>query len=46
MISPNLFKKISEEECLLGRTKYGPNMHPIHNKESLQTNIGSKDEPH
>ena len=36
LISPNLFKKRSEEECLLRRAKYGPNMHPIHNKESLQ----------
>ena len=45
LISPNLFKKTSEEECLLGRAKYGPNMHPIHNEESFQTNIGNKDEP-
>ena len=46
LISPNLFKKTSKEECLIGRAKYGPNMHPIHNEESFQTNIGSKDEPH
>ena len=43
---PNLFKKASEEECLLGRTKYGSNVCPIHSEESSQTNIGSKDEPH
>ena len=46
LISPSLFKKTSEEECLLRRTKYGPNVHPIHNEESLQTNISSKDERH
>ena len=34
LMSPNLFKKRSEEECLLGRAKYGPNVHLIHNKES------------
>ena len=36
LMSPNLFKKRSEEECLLERAKYGLNVHPIHNKESLQ----------
>ena len=36
LMSPNLFKRWSEEECLLGRAKYGPNMHPTNNKESLQ----------
>ena len=43
---PNLFKKTSEEECLLGRTKYGSNVRPIHSEESSQMNMGSKDEPH
>ena len=33
-------------ECLLERAKYKPNMHPIHNKESFQTNMGNKDKPH
>ena len=35
LMGPNLFKRRSEEECLLGRTKYGSNMHPTNNKESL-----------
>jgi len=35
-MGPNLFKRWSEEKCLLGRTKYGSNMHPTSNKESLQ----------
>ena len=43
---PNLFKKTSEKECLLGHTKSGSNVRPIHNEESSQTNMGSKDEPH
>ena len=45
LIGPNLFKMRSEEECLLGRVKYGLNMHPIHNRIT-PTNIGSKNEPH
>ena len=32
----NSFKRQSEEKCLLGHTKYGSNMHPTSNKESLQ----------
>ena len=32
----DLFKRRSEEKCLLGRTKYGLNMHPTNSKESLQ----------
>ena len=31
-----LFKRQSEEKRLLGRTKYGSNMRPTNNKESLQ----------
>ena len=38
----NPFKKTSEEECLLKHTKYWPNMRPIHNEESSQTNVGSR----
>ena len=29
-------KRQSEEKCLLRRAKYGSNMHPTSNKESLQ----------
>ena len=36
LIGPNLFKRRSEEECLLGYAKYGSNMDPTNNKESLQ----------
>ena len=36
LMSPNLFKRRSEEKCLLGRTKYGSNTHSASNKESLQ----------
>ena len=36
LMSPNLFKRRSEEECLLERAQYGSNMHPTSNKESLQ----------
>ena len=36
LIGPNLFKRRSKEECLLGHAKYGSNMHPTNNKESLQ----------
>ena len=32
----NLFKRRSEEECLLGRAKYDSNVHSTNNKESLQ----------
>ena len=32
LMGPNLFKRWSEEECLLGRAKYGSNMHPTSNK--------------
>ena len=41
-VEPNLFKKASEEECLLGHTKCGPNVRPIHNEESSQTNVDSR----
>ena len=41
-VEPNSFKKTSEEECLLGHTKYWPNMRPIHSEESSQTNVGSR----
>ena len=36
LMGPNLFKRRSEEECLLGRAKYGSDLHPTNNKESLQ----------
>ena len=36
LMGPDLFKRRSEEKCLLGRTKHGSNMHPTSNKESLQ----------
>ena len=36
LMDPNLFKGQFEEKCLLERTKYGSNMHPTSNKESLQ----------
>ena len=36
LMGPNLFKRQSEEKCLLRRAKYGSNMHPTSNKESLQ----------
>ena len=36
LMDPNLFERQSEEKCLLGRAKYGSNMHPTSNKESLQ----------
>ena len=36
LMGPNLFKRQSEEECLLGRAKYSSSMHPTNNKESLQ----------
>ena len=36
LMSPSLFQKRSEEEFLLERAKNGPNVHPIHNKESFQ----------
>ena len=36
LMGPNLFKRRFEEKCLLGRVKYGSNMHPTNNKESLQ----------
>ena len=36
LMGPNLFKRRSEEECLLGYAKYGSNMDPTNNKESLQ----------
>ena len=36
LMGPNLFKRRSEDECLLGRAKYGSDMHPTNNKESLQ----------
>ena len=36
LMGPNLFKRRSEEECLLGRTKYGSNMHLASNKDSPQ----------
>ena len=36
LMGPNLFKSRSEEECLLGRARYGSDMHPTSNKESLQ----------
>ena len=36
LMGPNLFKRQSEEKCLLGRAKYGSNIHPTSNKESLQ----------
>ena len=36
LMGPNLFKRWSEEKCLLGRAKYDSNMHPTSNKESLQ----------
>ena len=36
LMGPNLFKRHSEEECVLGRAKYGSDMHPTNNKESLQ----------
>ena len=41
-VEPNLFKKTSEEECLLGHTKYGPNVRPIHSEQSSQTNVRSR----
>ena len=41
-VEPNLFKKTSKEECLLGYTKYGPNVRPIHSEESSQTNVDSR----
>jgi len=31
-MGPNLFKRRFEEKCLLGRTKYGSNMHLTSNK--------------
>ena len=34
-MGPNLFKRRSEEGCLLGRARYGSDMHPTNNKESL-----------
>ena len=36
LMGPTLFKRRSEEKCLLGRAKYGSNMHSTSNKESLQ----------
>ena len=36
LMGPKLFKRRSEEECLLGHAKYGSNIHPTSNKESLQ----------
>ena len=36
LMGPDLFKRRSEEKCLIGHTKYGSNMHPTSNKESLQ----------
>ena len=36
LMGPNLFKRRFEEKCLLGRAKYGSNMHPTNSKESLQ----------
>ena len=35
-MGPNLFKRRSEEESLLGRAKYDSNVHSTNNKESLQ----------
>ena len=32
-MGPNLFKRRSEEECLLGRAKYDSNVHSTNNKE-------------
>ena len=36
LMGPNLFKRRFEEKCLLGSAKFGSNMHPTSNKESLQ----------
>ena len=36
LMGPNLFERRFEEECLLGRAKYGSNMHLTSSKESLQ----------
>ena len=36
LMGPDLFKRRSEEKCLLGHIKYGSNMHPTSNKKSLQ----------
>ena len=36
LMGPNLFKRQSEEECLLRRTKYGLNTPPANNKDSPQ----------
>ena len=36
LMGPKLLKGRSEEEYLLGRTKYGSNMHSASNKDSLQ----------
>ena len=36
LMGPNLFKRRSEEECLLRRTKYGSNTPPASNKDSPQ----------
>ena len=36
LMGPKLLKGRSEEECLLGRTKYGSNMHSVSTKDPLQ----------
>ena len=36
LMGPNLFKRRSEEDCLLGRTKYGSNTPLASNKDSPQ----------
>ena len=36
LMNPKLFKRPSEEERLLGHTKYDSNMHSVSNKDSLQ----------
>ena len=45
LMGPNLFKRRSEKECLLGRAKYGSNMHPTTNKEPLQRVLVAKMSP-
>ena len=35
LVGLKMFKRRSEEKCLLGRTKYGSNMHFAYYKDSL-----------
>ena len=46
LVGMKSLKGQSEEKCLLGRDKYGSNMHFVYQKDPPPTNISNKDEPH